>query len=45
MPQGWVCWGALHSCSQSSAVEPGEGQMGKVGYMENALCRSGRSRI
>ncbi len=24
--------GALHSCSESSAVEPGEGQMGNVGY-------------
>ena len=24
-------WGALHSCSESSAVEPDEGQMGNVG--------------
>ena len=25
------CRGALHSCSESSAVEPGGGQMGNVG--------------
>ncbi len=25
-------WGALYSCSESSAVEPGEGQMGNVGF-------------
>ncbi len=26
--------GALHSCSESSAVEPGEGQMGNVGLVQ-----------
>jgi len=27
----WVSGGAFHSCSESSAVEPDEGQMGNVG--------------
>ena len=28
---GFPGWGAVHSCSESLAVEPGEGQMGNVG--------------
>ena len=32
--------GALHSCWESSAVEPGVGQMGTVGVRHNAVGRS-----
>ncbi len=43
----WVSGGAVHSCSESSAVELGEGQMGNVGLrrridssMSVANCKS-----